>query len=496
MWKDLPIGKKLAAGFTAVTLLALVLGGIAWHKMGALGEQWNQFEAVTLKKREAVTDGMFALQEGIHHFKNYVLRGGDYRQKFEGDMAAILKAATLYRQAGSIGSEEDKLLQQVEGGARNYLTAMAEAARLQGEGMSSNEIDKSIKGADKVLSDGFRQLLAVNAQVTRDASAAFEAIIRTTALWISGVCLAILLIGPAISWRIGRAITIPLRAAVAAAESLAKGDLTVRTRATSRDEVGQLAAAMATMAENLQRIIGHIDATAGELANSSGQISATAQSLSQSASEQAAGIEETTASVEQMTASILQNTESARATDGIAGKAAQEAVQGGEAVKETLAAMQQIAGKIGIVDDIAYQTNLLALNAAIEAARAGAQGKGFAVVAAEVRKLAERSQVAAREISELAGSSVRQAERAGRLLDEMVPSIRETSDLVQGIAAASEEQSSGASQINSAIGQLNQATQQNASASEELAATAEELSTVAQQLLERIAFFRMKPQAG
>ncbi len=179
----------------------------------------------------------------------------------------------------------------------------------------------------------------------------------------------------------------------------------------------------------------------------------------------------------------------------MASKSAKEAAEGGEAVNKTVDDMKSIAGKIGIIDDIAYQTNLLALNAAIEAARAGDHGKGFAVVAAEVRKLAERSQVAAQEIGALASSSVKQAERAGALLTEMVPSIRKTSDLVQEIASASQEQTSGVGQINAAMGQLNQATQQNASASEELAATAEELGSQAEQLQQTMTFFQLDDNA-
>jgi methyl-accepting chemotaxis protein len=174
----------------------------------------------------------------------------------------------------------------------------------------------------------------------------------------------------------------------------------------------------------------------------------------------------------------------------MAAKASTEASEGGEAVKATVLAMKQIAQKIGIIDDIAYQTNLLALNAAIEAARAGEHGKGFAVVAAEVRKLAERSQVAAQEISTVATGSVELAEKAGELLDEIVPSIKKTSDLVQEISAASQEQSSGVGQINSAVTQLSQTTQQNAASSEELAATAEEMSGQAEQLQQTMSFFK------
>ena len=256
-------------------------------------------------------------------------------------------------------------------------------------------------------------------------------------------------------------------------------------------DTSSMMASMKTMADKLAQIIGEVRGAADSLSSASEEVSATAQSMSQASSEQAASVEETSASIEQMSASIEQNTENAKVTDGMAGSAAKQAVEGGAAVKDTVAAMKSIAEKIGIIDDIAYQTNLLALNAAIEAARAGEHGKGFAVVAAEVRKLAERSQVAAQEIGEVAKGSVALAERAGSLLDEIVPGIAKTSDLVQEIAAASEEQSSGVGQINTAMNQLNQITQQNASSSEELAATAEEMSSQAEQLQQLMGFFTL-----
>jgi methyl-accepting chemotaxis protein len=287
------------------------------------------------------------------------------------------------------------------------------------------------------------------------------------------------------------AIVSPVKEVQEALARMESGDLSHGMQGHYQGAFAELKEALNNTMQKLGSTLIDVSSAAGALTAAAGQVSSTSQSLSQSASEQAASVEETTASLQEMASSVKQNSDNANVTDGMASKAAKEAIEGGQAVSRTVEAMKQIATKISIIDDIAYQTNLLALNAAIEAARAGEHGKGFAVVAAEVRKLAERSQVAAQEIGQLAGSSVSLAEQAGTVLTQMVPTINKTSELVQEISAASGEQAQGVSQITTAMGHLNSATQQNASASEELSATAEELSSQAAQLQEMMAFFRL-----
>ena len=278
--------------------------------------------------------------------------------------------------------------------------------------------------------------------------------------------------------------------------AMSEGDLTQTIDKPYEGAFGELKKYANNTVGKLAQVVSEVNANAEGLAAASEEVSATANSLAQAASEQAAGVEETSASVEQMTASVAQNTDNAKVTDAMASRAAAEATEGGEAVRSTVSAMKQIAAKVLIIDDIAYQTNLLALNAAIEAARAGEHGKGFAVVAAEVRKLAERSQIAAQEIGEVATSSVSLAEQAGQMLGAMVPNIKKTSELVQEITAASEEQSSGLAQINGAIAQLSQTTQQNAAGSEELASTAEQMSSQAEELQQAMSFFKIGHVSG
>jgi methyl-accepting chemotaxis protein len=269
---------------------------------------------------------------------------------------------------------------------------------------------------------------------------------------------------------------------------IAAGDLEVNYNKRPGDE---LQVAIRNMATNLQEIVYGIISGADTITSASQQLSAVSQQMSSGATEQAASAEEVASSMEEMTLNIQQNNDNSVATEKIASKSAADILESNRAVNSTEVSMKEITGKITVIGEIARQTNLLALNAAIEAARAGDQGKGFAVVAAEVKKLAERSQVAANEINQLSSSGIEIAGRSGKLLEQVVPDIERTSRLVKEISASGKEQNGSAEQINFALRQLNHVIQQNAAVSEEVAASSEELMVQAEQLRQAVGFFRI-----
>lgn len=316
-----------------------------------------------------------------------------------------------------------------------------------------------------------------------------------TAVFIMILGLAIAMAcGIIITIVISRGIIRPVAQGVEFAKKLAAGDMTGDLDVRQADELGELAEALRIMSRRLIEVIKSVKTATENVATGSQEISSSSQAMSQGATEQAASAEEVSASMEEMVSNIRQNADNSLQTEKIAKKAAFDANEGSETVSKTVKAMKEIASRIGLIEDIARNTNLLALNAAIEAARAGEHGKGFAVVASEVRKLAERSQKAAGEITVLSSESVAVAEKAGSMLAGIVPDIRKTAELVQEISASNGEQNSGAEQINKALVQLDLVIQQNASASEEMASMAEELASQADMLKETMGFFKISDE--
>lgn len=339
---------------------------------------------------------------------------------------------------------------------------------------------------DKVIADSEDYIMT-------DEAMLHEAANTRMGVFVFSIVAVLIAIG--LAFVIARGIIIPINKGVKFAQQVASGDLTAEVDVDQKDEIGVLAASLRSMVGRLREIVLSIMQGADNIAAASQQMSGSSQEMSQGATEQASSAEEVSSSMEEMASNIQQNTDNAQQTEKIAIKASDSIKEGNESTEISVKSMKDIAEKITIINDIAFQTNILALNAAVEAARAGEHGKGFAVVAAEVRKLAERSKVAADEIDDLSRNGVDVSEKAGQQLAEIVPEIEKTSKLVQEISAASIEQNSGADQVNNAIQQLNQVTQQNAAAAEEMATSSEELSGQAEQLKEMISFFRIGEEA-
>jgi methyl-accepting chemotaxis protein len=317
------------------------------------------------------------------------------------------------------------------------------------------------------------------------------ATIYNNQVWIVIILGASFILTVALGLLFGRWFVRPLHEIIEVTRQLQEGHLYNRTRVKRDDELGDLATQINSVVDKWAELISQIRAMTSSVSTASNELNSSAHQLAQGSSEQAATLQQIAGSLQSVDASVGRNAQHARDTARMANDASSQAEKGGEAVRETVGAMREITQKILIVDDIAYQTNLLALNAAIEAARAGTHGKGFAVVAGEVRKLAERSQQAAQQISDLAKKSVAVAENAGATLDRTVPMIRDTSHLIQEIAAASQEQTTAIREINMGVSQLEEVVQQNAAASHELSGTSNDLALHSSSLQQKVDFFQL-----
>ncbi|WP_306597774.1 methyl-accepting chemotaxis protein [Geothrix sp. 21YS21S-2] len=509
-FKQLRLATQLILSFILVALIAGGVGAIGISNLGKLAESDRfMFENATapMKNLDAI-NGNFQL---VRNSLSKTIAAPDKEKlaqvlaAYEKNWKLMQEAMTAYAKQASSADEKANLARLRELTVTYDREVAQPMIRFRNENKIADsvavsyspnvgKITSELNGViEKMIRENVEEaegIAAANAQTAHSAS------VQMTVAMGVGMLLAVGL-GLLVTRLIKRQVGGEPAYAASIVRQVAEGNLALEV-VTERGDTESMMASIKVMVEKLSDVVGQVQESSDMLVGASEQLSATAQSLSQGASEQAASVEETSASMEEMSASIAQNNENAKVTGDLATHTAQDTREGGQAVKDTVGAMKQIAQKIAIIDDIAYQTNLLALNAAIEAGRAGEHGKGFAVVAAEVRKLAERSQIAAEEISGLASGSVELAERAGKLLDTIVPSIQKTSDLVMEIAAASAEQNSGVGQINDAIGQISQSVAQNAAASEELASTSEEVNAQAQEMQSTVAFFRLagaRPQA-
>lgn len=532
-WK---IGKRIAAGFAAVILIAIALGAFAYSRLVIIDSGATKIATDSLPGLFAITQvrdtGVATLNSLLQHVissdrKEIAQLETEIRDARAKHVEAVHKYET------TITTDKDRqLYESVKSADAAYLASYDAVFKLSGALKNKEALDllqAELRPLYNKFVDAIDAEVEFNKSSGDDAGKAIQNSANSAKTGVLVGLFSALGIAIAISLFIARSITRPLSTAVSLLDKVALGDLTSKADVTSTDELGQMTTAMNLMVDNLRatagvaskiaegdltvqtkvlsdkdmlgqslsRMLDNLRATvndittaAGNVASGSQEMSATAEQLSKGASKQASAAEESTAAMEQIAASIQQNADNARQTNKLASQAAEDTRSGGEAVTRTVGAMKEIAEKINIIEEIARKTDLLALNAAVEAARAGEHGKGFAVVASEVRKLAERSQTAAADISRLTAQGVTLADGAGHLLSKLVPDIRKTAELVQEISAASGEQTTGADQVNKAMQQLDQVIQQNSAASEEMAATAEELASQAELLQTTIAFFK------
>ena len=506
------IGRRLAAAFSVLILLLMVMAGVGAWRLAELNDVTMRMANVNLRIERVV--GAWFAETKSNAVRAVVLTYSDdpeLRRMLAPQLEATTKRISEMQKEveGLMNSPEAKALFEEAGARRaHYLSVRTAVLGMKSAGEGSEALvmlNSAVLPAAETYIASIKNLVDhYTAQVEADAAMAASTAVSGRNLLI-GVCLAGVVLGLLFAWWITASITRPIRQGVSVARRVADGDLTVQVQVRGRDETGQLLQALADMAQNLRSLVGDVAAGAHTVSDTSAQIAQGNLDLSQRTEEQASTLEETASSMEELTSTVTQNAQNAREASQLAVTASDVARKGGQVVGQVVSTMnaisassRKIADIIGVIDGIAFQTNILALNAAVEAARAGEQGRGFAVVAAEVRNLAQRSAAAAKEIKSLIGDSVdkvqagtKLVDAAGLTMEEIVSSVKKVSDLIAEIAAASQEQSSGIGQVNTAVTQMDQVVQQNASLVEEATAATESMKEQAASLLQLVSRFKL-----
>jgi methyl-accepting chemotaxis protein len=493
----LTIKAKLVTAFTFIILMLVGTAGYGIMSLGSLNDTLGNLLAGPAARLELTQNINIAQLETIRQQKNLLAASDpkEMQSSIEKGNSAREDLTTALSGVQKIADPENRARwAEIDGIAKRFIDADDQIRQMLQAGNKDGATAVSVGDARQTANaiDGaLDEMLQIEKQKMSDADNSADVQYANTRTTMIAIAAAAFLIAAATAFWIANTISKGLTRANTVVREVSEGDLTKTAEITNRDEIGELLGNVNVMIERLRGVVADALSAADNVSSGSQELSASSEQVSQGATEQAASAEEASASMEEMAANIKQNADNAAQTEKIARQSAKDAEASGDAVNRAVDAMRTIAEKIGIVQEIARQTDLLALNAAVEAARAGEHGKGFAVVASEVRKLAERSQSAAAEISSMSSDTVKAARDAGEMLGRLVPDIRKTAELVSEISAACREQDIGASQINEAIQQLDKVTQQNAGASEEMSATSEELAAQAEELQASIAFFKV-----
>jgi methyl-accepting chemotaxis protein len=512
--KHIKIGMRLALGFGAVILLVVAMAGMSLTRLAEMHRITEDIVTKDWQKTVLVNEIVdVANENGRANMEMLLVTDLETRNKILERIDSNTQKVTelLEKLDGMIsGAQEQALVEKIRAARVTYAEAFGKASKvLLGEGRrfeASRIMMSETSVALKAFLDTIGSLVEYEGKCLEASGAQAQQHHRSGRLLMLVLSAVVLLIGSSWAFWVTRSITRPMAMAVRVAEGIAAGELHHDIVVTARDETGRLLQAMQRMREQLRQIVGEIEQASGNVSNAASEIVQGNTELSQRTQEQASALEETASSMEEMYSTVKQNADNARQANQLAANARDQAEQGGEVVSKAIRAMadishssKKIADITGVIDAIAFQTNLLALNAAVEAARAGEQGRGFAVVAAEVRKLAQRSAEAAKEIKALISDSVEKIEGGTRLVDasgqtlnEIVMAVKKVSDIVAEIALASQEQSTGIEQVNKAVMQMDEMTQQNAALVEEAAAASESVETQARSLQQLMAFFTLE----